>query len=174
MTQARFWKPNPQPMAALKVRTSADPDTDTWLTPRYVLSRLGKFDLDPCAAEANPGWTGAKRNFVESNDGLAQEWRGRVFMNPPFSNTAEWLERHAAHGDGISLVPATVEAIVWRDFVWKLAKAVLLTHGRMRFCRPDGSVTNLGFAEALLDVDEFERRHCLYPLTEPAIRPRTK
>lgn len=141
MTQARFWKPNPQAMDALKVRSSADPDTDTWLTPRFVLSELGKFDLDPCCAASNPNWTGAKYCWTEREDGLSRPWKGRVFMNPPFSNTAEWLERHAAHGNGISLVPATVEAIMWRNFVWKLAKAVLLTHGRMRFCRPDGSVT---------------------------------
>lgn len=141
MTQSRLWKPNPQAMAAIKVRASVDVDTDTWLTPRFVLSELGSFDLDPCAAEANPKWTGAKLTFTEREDGLSQEWRGRVFMNPPFSNTAQWLERHAMHASGISLVPATVESTVWRDYVWRAAKAILLTSGRMRFCRPDGSMT---------------------------------
>ena len=29
-------------------------------------------------------------------------------------------------------------------------------------------------AEALLDVDQVQCRHAIHPLTEPAIRPRTK
>ena len=62
-------------------------------------------------------------------------------MNPPFSNTGPWIRKHAAHGQGISLVPASVESVVWREVVWRQAKAVLLLHGRTRFCNPDGSVT---------------------------------
>lgn len=62
-------------------------------------------------------------------------------MNPPFSNTRAWLRRHARHGRGISLVPATVEATVWQQEVWPKAKAILLLSGRTRFCNPDGSNT---------------------------------
>jgi hypothetical protein len=72
---------------------------------------------------------------------MSREWTGRVFMNPPFSATSRWLQRHAEHGNGISLVPATVESIVWRSHVWTRAKAVMLLHGRTRFCNPDGSST---------------------------------
>lgn len=39
------------------------------------------------------------------------------------------------------MVPATVESEVWRKFVWPRAKGILLTHGRVRFCNPDGSTT---------------------------------
>ena len=115
-------------------------DTDTWLTPRWLLSQLGSFDLDPCASALNPTWI-CGRYFTEEMDGLSQEWTGRVFMNPPFSNTAKWIHRHADHGNGISLVPASVESQVWRSVVWKTAEAVLLLHGRTRFSRPDGSIT---------------------------------
>ena len=47
----------------------------------------------------------------------------------------------AKHGDGISLVPASIESKVWRDVVWKRAWAILFLHGRTRFCNPDGSTT---------------------------------
>jgi hypothetical protein len=63
-------------------------------------------------------------------------------MNPPFSNTIPWLARHAEHGNGVALVPASVESQVWREIVWKRAAAVLLLFGRTRFCNPDGSNTN--------------------------------
>lgn len=149
MKRPTGWKPNPQAMAAVSTRmefTGSDllgstADTDTWLTPRFILDHLGAFDMDPCSAEQNTGWTGCARSLTIADDGLNAEWVGRVFMNPPFSNTGPWLRKHAAHGSGISLVPASVESRVWRDVVWKVAIAVLLLHGRTRFCNPDGTST---------------------------------
>lgn len=112
-------------------------DGDTWLTPRYILEQLGEFDIDPCPAPQNPNWV--TRHVL--TDGLRERWEGRVFMNPPFSDTRIWLEKHALHGDGISLVSASVESKVWRKYVWPVATAILLLHGRTRFCNPDGSTT---------------------------------
>lgn len=142
------WAPNPQAMALVSRRKQFDgdhalgsqTDRDTWLTPRYILDSLGEFDLDPCAAESNPHWV-CKRSLTVQDNGLGAEWHGRVFLNPPFSNTAPWLEKHAQHGNGISLVPASVESQVWRKVVWIKARAILLLHGRTRFCNPDGSST---------------------------------
>jgi len=148
MKRPTGWPANPQVMATVRRKVSdghpdlvQDADGDTWLTPRYVLGQLGHFDLDPCAAEQNPSWVGADRIFTVADDGLRRGWFGRVFMNPPFSNTEPWLRRHAQHGNGISLVPASVDSRVWRQVVWKQALAILLLHGRMRFCNPDGSNT---------------------------------
>lgn len=139
---------NPQAMAAVSTRQeytgSADlgqqVDGDTWLTPRWILDQLGFFDLDPCAASPNLKWC-APRFWTKEDDGLGRTWFGRVFMNPPFSNTAVWRNRHAAHGNGISLVPASVESLVWAELVWKHAKAILFLAGRTRFANPDGSST---------------------------------
>lgn len=146
--QERRWEANPQAMAAIRKRDGfnghpdlgVNVDRDTWLTPRYVLDQLGPFDLDPCAAGVSPEWV-ARKYWLKVDNGLERKWEGRVFMNPPFSNTAQWLARHAGHGAGISLVPATLESVVWRKYVWPSAKAILVVHGRMRFCNPDGSAT---------------------------------
>lgn len=115
-------------------------DADTWLTPLYILGQLGTFDLDPCAAEQNPTRICA-RYFTKNECGLRSIWHGRVFMNPPFSDVRPWLLKHSHYGSGISLVPASVDSKVWRSSVWPRAKAVLLLHGRTRFCNPDGSTT---------------------------------
>ena len=149
MKRPSGWKANPQAMAHVsKVRNfsgvpelaSNEADPDTWLTPRFILEHLGRFDLDPCAAVSNPQWC-APFFRTKIEDGLNYEWCGRVFMNPPFSNTTPWIIKHALHGNGISLVPASVESRVWREIVWKRAQAILLMHGRTRFCNPDGSAT---------------------------------
>lgn len=149
MSKPNTTKANPQALAAVSKRIPFDKhpdlatevDADTWLTPRYILSQLGGFDLDPCAAETAAGWTNTGRVFTKADDGLRQPWIGRVFMNPPFSNTVPWLLKHSLHGLGISLVPTTTESCLWRDVVWKKARGVLLLHGRTRFCGPDGSAT---------------------------------
>ncbi len=148
MKRPAGWETNPQAMAAASQRSSAgghpdlvvDVDRDTWLTPRFILEQLGSFDLDPCAAAVNPAWV-CDRYYTTNENGLSQEWKGRVFLNPPFSNTSLWLDRHSRHADGISLVPATIESVVWRRSVWKLAHGIFFMHGRTRFCNPDGSTT---------------------------------
>ena len=100
---------NPQAMADVSARDREEPDT--WLTPRYILEYLGDFDLDPCASHHNPTWV-CDRFFTEAQNGLNREWIGRVFMNPPFSDIRPWIERHAKHESGISLIPASVESQV--------------------------------------------------------------
>ena len=148
MKRPTHWQANPQAMAAVSTRMEftgderlgGEIDPDTWLTPRFILESLGKFDLDPCAAAQNRDWV-APRNWIRSEDGLDRRWEGRVFMNPPFSNTTPWIRKHALHANGISLVPASVESQVWREVVWREAVGILLLHGRTRFCNPDGSST---------------------------------
>src|SRR5215217_4831933 len=56
--------------------------TPEWPTPPDVFEALdaefGPFDLDPCATPENAK---CKRYFTLSDDGLAQDWTGRVFVN---------------------------------------------------------------------------------------------
>lgn len=60
--QTRLFKPNPQAMARASASRLDPGDTDTWLTPRWILDTLGPFDLDPCAASEIPTWV-APRYF---------------------------------------------------------------------------------------------------------------
>jgi len=145
------WKANPQALADLGRRTrdnytgtpelrSHEADGDTWLTPRYILDHLGKFDLDPCAAESNPTWA-APNYFTKADDGLTIPWFGRVWCNPPFSDVRPWIIRHRNYFSGILLTTAGIESRIWREIVWPSAKAIYLLHGRTRFAKPDGSPT---------------------------------
>lgn len=136
--QARLWKPNRSAMGAASALKEGD--TDTWLTPLWIVEPLGPFDFDPCACPACPERI-APNYIAEPADGLREPWKGRAFVNPPYSNTAVWIERAASHGNGVCLVPATVETVVWRSVVWKRARGVFLLHGRTRFCALDGSTT---------------------------------
>ena len=76
--------------------------TNTWLTPKSAIDACGRFDLDPCAAPEPRPWPSADRHIAEADgDGLAMEWSGLVWCNPPYGpNTGEWLKKLASHRSG--------------------------------------------------------------------------
>lgn len=109
-------------------------------TPKWILRALGDdFDTDPAAGTPRP-WPCAKINFTERDNGLAQPWCGRVWLNPPFDRyaVADWIQRLAKHGCGTALLHARTEA-AWFEPVWKHASGILFLADRLKFCRADGS-----------------------------------
>jgi hypothetical protein len=125
--------------------------TVEWLTPPGIVNALGSFDLDPCA-HPQQFYRTAERMVSPPNDGLAEQWAGRVWLNPPFGwEIADWLKRMVNHGNGIALVPSRTDVERWFwPFVWEAADAVLFVRGRIYFHRPDGSTEgNAGHASVL-------------------------
>lgn len=111
---------------------------DEWLTPPDIVQSLGSFDLDPCSPINRP-WATAARHLTIEDNGLAHEWHGRVWCNPPFGREAvKWLRRMAAHGNGIALIPARTETAMFYETVWSCADAVLFIKGRPHFHYVDG------------------------------------
>lgn len=69
-----------------------------------------------------------------------QEWFGRVWLNPPYGNqTGKWLERLAAHNNGIALTFARTETRMFFDSIWTKATAILFIKGRLTFYHVDGT-----------------------------------
>lgn len=111
---------------------------DEWLTPPAIVQALGAFDLDPCAPVVRP-WDLAAKHYSKEDDGLAQPWGGRVWLNPPFGREAvKWLRRMVEHGNGIALVPARTETAMFYECIWNVADAVLFMKGRPHFHYVDG------------------------------------
>lgn len=117
---------------------SANMQNDEWLTPPHILQALGQFDLDPCAPILRP-WSTANKHFTIENDGLKQDWNGRVWCNPPYGLKAvKWLNKLAEHGNGIALIFARTETKMFFDHVWNKADALLFIEGRLFFHRVSG------------------------------------
>jgi hypothetical protein len=110
--------------------------SQNWITPKYILEALGKFDLDPCASPIAPWKCADLQHF---SHGLDFEWRGRVWLNPPFNRyeVGKWIMRLAEHGDGIALLHARTEA-AWFDPCWEFASSILFLADRLYFYYPSG------------------------------------
>lgn len=113
--------------------------TNTWLTPRDLLNKLGKFDTDPCAAINRP-WDCAKINYTIVENGLLQQWHGRVWCNPPYGKeAAAFVARMAEHKSGLALIFMRPDTRWFQDHVLATARYIFLLRGRVRFCRIDGT-----------------------------------
>lgn len=130
----------------------------TWLTPLSIVAALGKFDLDPCGF---PGWRTADRLICLPEDGLAANWEGRVWLNPPYGQEAwAWLEKLATQGHGTALVFARTETRGFVKQVWGKATALRFLHGRLHFHLPDGTraKANAGAPSVLVAYGEHDAR----------------
>ncbi len=113
--------------------------TNEWATPRHITEALGTFDLDPCAMPGLP-WKHATNSYTIEDDGLGKEWVGRVWLNPPYGPDANyWLEKLAAHGNGIALIFARTETTMFFNHCWTKASGMLFLKGRLYFHYPDGT-----------------------------------
>lgn len=94
-------------------------ESGEWYTPEHIIDAvrdaLGGIDLDPCSNPGEPA-VPAGQHFTYMDDGLAQDWTGRVYMNPPYGRgIGEWTEKLLAdYEDGqvtaaIALLPARTD-----------------------------------------------------------------
>ena len=114
-------------------------ETNEWYTPPEVFAALCTvFDVDVAPAQFGASYVPAANDV--QGCGLAADWSGFVWMNPPFggrNGIVPWLDKFIAHGNGIALTPDRTSAPWFQDAVQHM-DAVLFTR-KLKFLRPDGS-----------------------------------
>lgn len=158
-----------EPLApVVPISQAAGYDSDEWYTPaEYVEAArevMGGIDLDPASCEHAQATIQAERFHTKGDDGLAQEWRGRVWLNPPYSQPAatrfadKLLEEHAAG----RVTEAVMVQNAGTDTVWfhRMAAAawVCLVKGRINFLREDGSTAGNRYAQVFFYLGERPER----------------
>ena len=89
----------------------------------------------------NPLWSTAKKMYNKDDDGLKQEWSGRVWLNPPYSRPLInlFVRKLAEHGNGIALLFNRCDNKMFHDIIFKKASGIKFLRKRINFYRPDGT-----------------------------------
>ena len=107
---------------------------------------MGGIDTDPATSEAaNLYLVKAKNWFDVEKDGLAQQWIGRVWMNPPYSRGlieafVEKLvqEYKAGRTSQACVLVNNASDTYWFNSLLAIASAICLPSSRIHFFVPDG------------------------------------
>lgn len=127
-------------------------NSDQHFTPKWIFEALNvEFDLDVAASEL-PTNVPAKNKYTEKDDGLASNWFGLVWMNPPYSKPTSWIDKFIEHNNGIALIPVTRGK--WWDRVWDSQGAIIPTPYNFKFERPDGIKRDITFRTMLFGLGQ--------------------
>jgi phage N-6-adenine-methyltransferase len=137
-----------------------------WETPWPVLRAVERilgvrFTLDVCAG--TPGCAKAPAWLTPEQDGLAQEWPGWAWCNPPYGREqVRWVERASAesrHGysDGVvCLLPARTDTRLFHRVIAPVAEVILL-EGRIEFELSGQSCGTAPFPSMLAVFSKYRR-----------------
>lgn len=115
-----------------------------WYTPGLYLDAaiavMGGIDLDPASSQAAQEHVQAGRYFTLEQDGLKQQWSGRVFLNPPYAMpfvkdfVRKMVTAYEASdiSEGILLTNNATDT-EWFHMAAYACAALCLTRGRIRF-----------------------------------------
>jgi phage N-6-adenine-methyltransferase len=129
-------------------RTSFTGNTE-WHTPEEYLDLarqvLGGFDLDPASNPIAQGVVRANTFYGRDDDGLSQDWTGRVWLNPPYAQPAirQFVDKMVAEYGCGRVSEAIMLTHNYTDTGWfqtaaRAASAICLTKGRIRFVSGEG------------------------------------
>jgi formate dehydrogenase maturation protein FdhE len=103
--------------------------------------------------------------YTLEDDGLVQPWKGRVWMNPPYSQVGAWMAKARAEVDAgnaelvVCLVPARVDAR-WYRAATGAASVVRVLPQRVKF---GGCTDSAPFPSAVIVLGDDGKRHGAHP-----------
>jgi hypothetical protein len=126
---------------------------DEVYTPPYIFEALGlEFDLDVCGPVGGLDWIPARKTFSVEDDGLAQTWYGRVWMNPPFSAPNDWVVKWLENANGVMV--CTLSKSKWFQMLWNSPAAICYLPASHKYIKPDGSKYSIAFPTAMWAIGE--------------------
>jgi len=111
---------------------------EEWYTPQKYIDMarevMGGIDLDPASNDFANKTVNATTYYTKEDDGLSKEWKGRIWLNPPYSSIiSKFIDK---------ICYSNIEAIVltnnstdtkWFQQAAVNCDAICFTHGRINF-----------------------------------------
>jgi len=124
-----------------------------WYTPpEYIEAAravMGGVDLDPATSEKAQETVKAKKFYTADDDGLSKAWKGRVWLNPPYSKDliGKFCDKLAEGVDAGKVTSAILLVNNATDTAWfhrvaSKASAVCFIKGRIAFHDSNGEPKN--------------------------------
>ncbi len=144
-----------------------------WYTPAKYLDAardvLGKIDIDPASSEAAQKNVRATKYYSPENDGLVQEWHGRVWLNPPYAQplitefvSKMAIEWRAGHVQAAIMLTHNYTDTAFFHLAATSCTAICFTRGRIQFEDTKGERASPTQGQAFFyfgdDVEAFTRR----------------
>jgi phage N-6-adenine-methyltransferase len=118
-----------------------------WYTPADYLDCarqvMGEFDLDPASSAIAQEVVRARAYFTAEDDGLAQQWHGRIWCNPPYCDAGKFVDKLLTEFGAGRISQAVLLVNSYTDTRWfhsaaAACAAICFTKGRIYFQKPDG------------------------------------
>jgi phage N-6-adenine-methyltransferase len=121
-----------------------------WITPPEILQAahavMGGIDVDPASMPEAQGFVKASKYYTALDDGLAQQWEGRVWLNPPYAQPLiqKFIVKLGQEYDQYRIAQAMVlvnnaTETKWAQELFRRSQAVCFFQRRLQFYRPDGA-----------------------------------
>ena len=132
-----------------------------WSTPPSIVlplsDAIGGFDIDIASGAEDIPY--AENQFTKEDNGLKQEWEGRIFGNPPYGRTEnkEWAKKWRSEvfkgrvTSATFLIPANT-GTQWFQRNYAKADAFTFIHKRVSFGESNKDAT---FASVIVSVGDF-------------------
>lgn len=140
-----------KPTEALKkhIHVAQNSGNNEWYTPLEIIqaakAAMGEIDCDPASSEIANQTVGASVFFTEEQDGLSEEWRGNVWLNPPYAQPliAQFAETIASKYEAGEFEQACVlvnnaTETAWFQRILSVSSGVCFPSSRIRFLSPEG------------------------------------
>jgi phage N-6-adenine-methyltransferase len=130
-----------------KPHVSHNSGDNEWYTPEPYIkaarSVMGKIDMDPASHETANETVCAETYYTEENNGLEQDWKGRLWMNPPYAGNliGGFCEKMAASVESGDVTEAHIlvnnaTETRWFARLCGVASCICLPTGRIKFWHP--------------------------------------
>ena len=136
-------------IAVAKVpHVSQNSGENEWYTPQPFIEAarlvMGAIDLDPASSDVANTVVDAAAYFTAQDDGLSQDWYGRVWMNPPYAQplVSQFCaklrdEYDAGNVTGAIVLVNNATETAWFQRIIGAASAVCFPLARVKFWAPD-------------------------------------